>query len=105
MGGRAGARELGQKLWCVPPGRSASSNVPDPPAVGVALRFQPLEQPHAHQSLLTALAAALVVAVSPAKADGGNERILPVDRYPHLPPNPAWPEGHGYVPVAAITDH
>jgi hypothetical protein len=57
------------------------------------------------KALLTAPAAALVVAVSPAKADGGNERILPVDRYSHLPPNPAWPEGHGYVPVAAITDH
>jgi hypothetical protein len=56
------------------------------------------------KALLTALAAALVVAVSPAKADGGNGPVLPVDRT-HLPPNSAWPEGHGYVPVAAITDH
>ena len=41
------------------------------------------------KALLTALAAALVVAVSPAKAEGRNERSLPVDRYSHVAPNPA----------------
>jgi hypothetical protein len=37
--------------------------------------------------LLTALAAALVVAVSPARAFDGNDRVLSVDKYQQLPAN------------------
>jgi hypothetical protein len=39
------------------------------------------------KALLTALAAAIVCAVSPARAFDGNDRILPVDRYARLPAN------------------
>ena len=55
------------------------------------------------KALLTALAATLVVAVSPAKADGGNE--FPGRQIFSPPAVPGLLEGHGYVPAAAITYH
>jgi hypothetical protein len=39
------------------------------------------------KALLVAMAAAIVCAVAPARAFDGNDRILPVDNYQHLPAN------------------
>jgi hypothetical protein len=51
------------------------------------------------KALLIALAAAVVVAVSPARAFDGNDRILPVDRYSRLPANESYDESAYFAPV------